>query len=40
MHYVEVTMGVVMVGVGIMLLGGIYETIAQRFQFFWIDFGI
>lgn len=40
MHYVEVAMGVVMVGVGIMLMGGVYETIAQHFQVFWINFGI
>jgi cytochrome c-type biogenesis protein len=40
MHYVEVSMGVVMVGVGLMLFSGVYEIIAQRFQFFWIDFGI
>jgi cytochrome c-type biogenesis protein len=40
LHYVEVSMGFVMVGVGLMLFSGVYEIIAQRFQFFWIDFGI
>jgi cytochrome c-type biogenesis protein len=40
MHYVEMVMGVVLVGVGIMLFAGIFERIAQASQFFWIDFGI
>lgn len=40
MRYVEISMGVVMVAVGFMLLSGVYALIAQRFQFFWIDFGI
>src|SRR6266498_5056639 len=40
MHYVEMVMGVVLVGVGIMLFSGIFERIAQASQFFWIDFGL
>ncbi len=40
MHYVEVAMGVVLVIVGIMLFGGVFELIARRAQFFWFDFGI
>jgi len=40
MRYVEVFMGVVMVVVGIMLLAGVYELIAQRAQFFYFNFGL
>ncbi len=40
MHYVEMVMGVVLVGVGIMLFSGIFERIAQASQFFWVDFGL
>ena len=40
MHYVEITMGVIMVIVGVMLLAGIFELIAQRTQFFYFNFGI
>lgn len=40
MHYVEMVMGVILVGVGIMLFTGIFERIAQASQFFWIDFGL
>lgn len=40
MRYVEIFMGVILVIVGIMLLTGIFELIAQRGQFFYIDFGI
>lgn len=40
MRYIEVAMGFVLVIVGIMLLGGIFERIAQAGQFFWIDFGL
>jgi cytochrome c-type biogenesis protein len=40
MRIVEVAMGVLLVLVGIMLFSGIFELIAQRAQFFWIDFGI
>ena len=40
MRYVEIAMGVVLVIVGTMLLTGIFGLIAQRTQFFWIDFGI
>ena len=40
MHYVEIVMGGVLVVIGIMLFSGVFERIAQQFQFFWIDFGI
>lgn len=40
MHYVEITMGVVLVILGFMLFSGIFERIAAAGQFFWIDFGI
>ncbi len=40
MHYVEITMGVVLVILGYMLFSGIFERIAQAGQVFWIDFGI
>ncbi len=40
MRIVEVVMGVILVLVGIMLFSGIFALIAQRAQFFWIDFGI
>ena len=40
MHYVEIAMGVVLVLVGIMLFSGTFELIAQKGQFFWIDFGL
>lgn len=40
MRIVEVAMGVILVIVGIMLFSGIFELIAQRAQFFWLDFGI
>jgi cytochrome c-type biogenesis protein len=40
MHYIEVAMGVVLVIIGILLFAGIFEVIAQKGQFFWIDFGI
>lgn len=40
MRIVEVAMGVILVIVGIMLFSGVFELIAQRAQFFWIDFGI
>jgi cytochrome c-type biogenesis protein len=40
MHYVEIGMGVVLVILGIMLFAGVFELIAQRAQFFWIDFGL
>ncbi len=40
MRYVEIAMGVVLVIVGFMLLFGTFELIAQRGQFFWIDFGL
>jgi cytochrome c-type biogenesis protein len=40
MHYIEIGMGVVLVILGIMLFAGVFEIIAQRAQFFWIDFGL
>jgi cytochrome c-type biogenesis protein len=40
MHYVEIVMGVILVVVGIMLFSGTFELIAQKGQFFWIDFGL
>ncbi len=40
MHYIEIGMGVILVILGVMLFAGIFEVIAQRGQFFWIDFGI
>ncbi len=40
MHYIEIAMGVILVILGVMLFAGIFEVIAQRGQFFWIDFGI
>ncbi len=40
MRYVEIVMGIVMVIVGVMLLTGIFEVIAQRGQFFYFNFGI
>jgi cytochrome c-type biogenesis protein len=40
MHYIEIGMGVVLVILGVMLFAGVFELIAQRAQFFWIDFGI
>jgi cytochrome c-type biogenesis protein len=40
MHYVEITMGVILVIVGFMLFTGIFERIAQAGQFFWVDFGL
>jgi len=40
MRYVEIAMGVILVIVGLMLFLNIFELIAQRAQFFWIDFGL
>jgi len=40
MRYVEIIMGILMVIVGVMLLTGIFEMIAQRAQFFYFNFGI
>jgi cytochrome c-type biogenesis protein len=40
MRVAEVVMGVLLVIVGIMLFSGIFALIAQRAQFFWIDFGL
>ncbi|MBI5943015.1 MAG: cytochrome c biogenesis protein CcdA [Chloroflexi bacterium] len=40
MRYVEIAMGVILVLVGVLLFTGVFELIAQRAQFFWIDFGI
>jgi cytochrome c-type biogenesis protein len=40
MRYVEMIMGVVLVIVGVMLFADVFEIIAQRGQFFWVDFGL
>lgn len=40
MRYVEIAMGVILVIVGILLFTGIFELIAQKGQFFYINFGI
>ncbi len=40
MRYVEVIMGVILVGVGIMLFLGIYEQIARFFPAPWVNFGL
>ncbi len=40
MRYVEIAMGVILVIVGLMLLTGIFELIAQRAQFFYFNFGL
>jgi cytochrome c-type biogenesis protein len=40
MRYVEVVMGIVLVLVGLLLFTGVFELIAQRGQFFYIDFGL
>ena len=40
MHYVEIVMGVILVVIGVMLFAGIFEIIAQKGQFFYINFGL
>ena len=40
MHYIEIAMGVILVILGVMLFAGVFELIAQKGQFFWIDFGL
>lgn len=40
MRYVEIGMGAVLVSVGLLLFTGIFEIIAQRGQFFYVDFGL
>src|SRR5512138_242869 len=40
MHYIEIAMGVVLVILGVMLFAGIFELIAQKGQFFYINFGL
>jgi cytochrome c-type biogenesis protein len=40
MRYVEITMGVILVIIGVMLFAGVFELIAQQGQFFFFDFGI
>ncbi|GER79615.1 MAG: cytochrome c biogenesis protein CcdA [Anaerolineales bacterium] len=40
MRYVEIGMGVILVVIGGMLFTGVFALIAQRGQFFWIDFGL
>ncbi len=39
-RYVEIAMGGVMVILGVLLFSGMFQLIAQRGQFFWIDFGL
>jgi len=40
MHYIEIGMGVVLVILGFMLFTGVFASIAQAGQFFWVDFGL
>ncbi len=40
MRSVEIAMGFLLVLVGILLFAGTFEIIAQRTQFFWVDFGL
>jgi len=40
MRYVEIAMGVILVIIGVLLFSGTFELIAQRGQFFFVDFGI
>jgi cytochrome c-type biogenesis protein len=40
MHYIEIAMGVILVILGIMLFSGVFELIAQKGQFFYINFGL
>jgi hypothetical protein len=40
MHYVEVSMGVVLIVIGVMLFSGAFARIAALGQFFWVDFGL
>ncbi len=40
MRYVEIAMGVILVIIGVMLFAGIFELIAQRGQFFFVNFGL
>ena len=40
MRYVEISMGVILVIIGVMLFAGVFELIAQQGQFFFINFGI
>jgi cytochrome c-type biogenesis protein len=40
MRYVEIAMGVILIIIGFMLFTGVFELIAQKGQFFWIDFGL
>jgi cytochrome c-type biogenesis protein len=40
MRVVEIVMGVILIIVGIMLFSGTFAIIAQKGQFFWIDFGL
>lgn len=40
MRYVEIVMGVILLVVGVMLLTGVFETLALQGQGFYIDFGL
>lgn len=40
MRYVEIVMGVILLVVGVMLLAGVFETLALQGQGFYIDFGL
>jgi cytochrome c-type biogenesis protein len=40
MRYVEIVMGVILVIIGVLLFSGTFELIAQKGQFFFIDFGL
>lgn len=39
-RYVEIAMGILQVIIGILLFSGLFALIAQRGQFFWVDFGL
>lgn len=39
-RYIEIAMGILLIIVGVLLFSGLFALIAQRGQFFWIDFGL
>jgi cytochrome c-type biogenesis protein len=39
-RYIEIAMGILLVIVGVLLFSGLFGLIAQRGQFFWVDFGL
>jgi len=39
-HYIEIAMGIILAIVGVMLLTGTFERLAQQGQFFYYDFGL